>query len=129
MSKKSSFRGPLEKQHGRCAETMVKSASEHLYHSHWSLRSRFSWKKSLLWTGKILGLLLNTLAADQKYSVLNTDNLTIPIQMQLCEKENILSQFLVYFLKSGLNFQYFEKRDDPHSFCISKIMGLENVVR
>ena len=40
-------------------------------------------EKSLLMTCKILVLLLNTLAAGEKYPVLNRDNLTIPIQMQL----------------------------------------------
>ena len=34
-----------------------------------------------------------------------------------------------FFLKSGLNFEYFEKKDDPQSFCISAIMDSENVVR
>ena len=43
--------------------------------------------KSLLFTCQILGLLLNTLAANEKYPVLNTHNLTIPIQMQLSQKQ------------------------------------------
>ena len=33
--------------------------------------------------GKILGLFVNTLAIDEKYSLFNRDNLTQPIQMQL----------------------------------------------
>ena len=41
------------------------------------------WKKSSLLTCQILGLLFNTLAADKRYPVLNRDNFTIPIQMQL----------------------------------------------
>ena len=40
-------------------------------------------KTSLLLTCYFLGMLVNTLAADKKYRVLNRDNLTIPIQMQL----------------------------------------------
>ena len=73
-------------------------------------------KKSLLFTCQILGLLLNTLAADEKYPVLNRDNLTIPNQMQLSEKQKKIYQFLVVFLKYILNFKYFEKKDDPHRF-------------
>ena len=42
---------------------------------------------------KILGLLVNTLATDEKYPVLNRDNLTIPIQMQLSKKQKIFSEF------------------------------------
>ena len=69
-----------------------------------------SWRKSLLLTCKILGLLLNTLAADEKYPVLNRDNLTIPIQMQLSQKQKTFSEFLCPFFKSIRNFKYFQKK-------------------
>ena len=49
--------------------------------------------------------------------------------MHLYQKENILSLFFTTFLKSRLNFEHFEKKDDTHSFCISEIMDSENVVR
>ena len=88
-----------------------------------------SWKKFLLLTCKIFGLLVHTLAANEKYPVLNRDNLTIPIKMQLSQKQKTSSQFLAAFLKSRLNFEYFEQKDDPHRFCISKITDSENVVR
>ena len=100
MSKKSHFRGPFEKQHGKLLEVLFKSASQHLYHFQWSLPSQLSWKKNLLLTWKILGLLVNTLAADEKYPVLNRDNLTIPIQMQLSQKQKTFSEFFDGFLKS-----------------------------
>ena len=86
-------------------------------------------KKSLLLTWKILQLLVNTLAANEKYPVLNRDNLTIPIKMQLSQKQKTSAQFLAAFWKSRLNFEYFEKKDDPHRFCISQITHSENVVR
>ena len=129
MSKKSRFRGLLNKPHGKPAKPLSKSAWEHLYHIHWSLPSKLSWKKSLFLTCQILGLLVNTLAADEKYPVLNRDNLTIPIQMQLSQKQKTFSQFFAAFLKSTLNFEHFEKKDDPHRFCISEITDSENVVR
>ena len=62
MSKKSRFRGPFDKQYGNCAQALFKSASQHLYHIHWSRPRKFSWKKSLLFRSQILGLLVNTLA-------------------------------------------------------------------
>ena len=129
MSKKNRFRGPFDKQHGKRAQALLKSASQHLYHIHRSLPRKLSWKKSLLLTCQILGLLVNTLAADEKYPVLNRDNLTIPIQMQLSEKQKTFSQFFAAFLKFTLNFEHFEKKDDPHRFCISEITDSENVVR
>ena len=129
MSKKSRFRGCFHNQYGKRAETLLKSASQHLYHIHRSLPRKLSWKKSLLLTCKILGLLVNTLATDEKYPVVNRDNLTTPIQMQLFQKQNKFSEFFAAFLKSRLKLDYFGKKHDPDSFCISKIMDSENVVR
>ena len=125
MSKKSHFRGPFEKQHGKLLEVLFKSASQHLYHFQWSLPSQLSWKKTLLLTWKILGLLVNTLAADEKYPVLNRDNLTIPIQMQLSEKQKCFSQFFAAFFKFTLNFQHLEKKMTFIDFVFPKLRTLE----
>ena len=110
MSKKSRFSRPFEKQYGRPSQALLKSASQHIYLIHWVLGSQLSWKNFLLLTWKILRLVVNTLAVDKKYLVLNRDNLTIPIQMQLSEKQKTFSQFFSAFLKSSLNFKHFEKR-------------------
>ena len=129
MSKKSCFRGPFDKQHGKRAEALWKSASQHLYHIHWSLPSQFSSKTSLFLTCQISGLLVKTLAADKKYRLLKKDNLTIPIKMQLSQKHKTFSQFVASFLKSRINFKYFSKKHDPHRLCISEIIASKNVVR
>ena len=129
MPKKSRFRGPFDKQHGKRAQAMLKSASEHFYHIHWSLPSQFSQKKSLLLTCQILGLLINKLDSDDRYPVLNRDNLTIVGQMQLPQKQKTFSQFSAAFFKSRFNFKYFEKKDGARRFCISEITDFENVVR
>ena len=129
MSEKFSFRGCFDKQYGKHAQIQLNSASQHLYHVYWSLARKFCSKKSLLLTCQILGLLVNTLAADEKYPVLNRDNLTIPIQMQLSQKQKTFSQIFPAFLEFRSNFEYFEKKYDPHSFCISEITDSENVVK
>ena len=108
MSEKFSFRGCFDKQYGKHAQTQLNSASQHLYHVYWSLARKFCSKKSLLLTCQILGLLVNTLAADEKYLVLHRDNLTIPVQMQLSEKQKTLAQFFAPFLKPILSFKHFE---------------------
>ena len=54
---------------------------------------------------KILGLFVNTLTVDEKHYLLNRDNLTQQIQMQLYQKHKTFSQFFVAFLKSILNFK------------------------
>ena len=103
MSKKFCFRGPFDKQRKR-EQRLFKSAPQQIYHLHWALATKLCSKKSLLWTCHILGLLVNTLAAYEKYPVLNRDNLTIPIQMQLSEKQKKFSEFFAAFLKRILNF-------------------------
>ena len=64
---------------------------------------------------KILTLFANTLIVDDKHYLLNRDNLTQPIQMQLYQEEKFFSEFLFAFLKSIINFKHLQKKDDPHS--------------
>ena len=70
-------------------------------------------------------MFVNTLTADDKYSLLNRDNLTQPIWTELSKKQTAFSQLLVAFSKSTLNFEHFQKKDDPHSRFISEIMHPE----
>ena len=64
---------------------------------------------------KILRPFVNTLALNEKQYLLNTDILTEPIQIQLSQKQKILSEVFFAFLKSILNFKHLPKQDDPHS--------------
>ena len=64
---------------------------------YWSLATKLCSKKSLLLTCQILGLLVKTLAANEKYLVLNGENLTIPIQVILSEKKKFFLNFLLHF--------------------------------
>ena len=129
MCKKSLFRAPLDKKHFKHAQTLVKSASQYSDHIHWPLASKSCSKKCLILTWQILGLLVNTMAGDENYPVLNRVNLRIPIKIQLSEKRKTFSQFYAAFLKSRLNFEDFEKKYDSRSFCVYEISEPENVVR
>ena len=66
-------------------------------------------------------MFVNTLTVDHKYSLLNRGDLTQPIQIVLSQKEKNFSEFFSSFLKATLNFEHFQKKDDPHSRCISEI--------
>ena len=85
-------------------------------------------KKCLLLTCQILGLLVNTLAADEKYPVLNRNNLTIPIQMQLSHKQKSFSEFFASFFESKGNFEHFDKENDPRRFFNFEITDSEILV-
>ena len=97
MSQKPSFRGPLDRKHGKWVETL-----------------------SLLVIHKILRLFVNTLTVDDKHYLLTRDNLTQAIQIQLSEKQNTFCEFFFESLKSILNFKHLSKKEDPHSWCISE---------
>ena len=77
--------------------------------------------------GEILGVFVNTLTADGKYPVQGCENLQLPIQMQLSDKQNNFSQFFVPFLESTSNFKHFEKKDDSRSYFIWEIRHCERV--
>ena len=74
-----------------------------------------SQKKSVLGRRKALELFVNTLTADDKYSLLNRDNLTQSIRAQLSQKQKAFYAFFLAFLKCALNLKHFQKNDDPHS--------------
>ena len=65
---------------------------------------------SLLVRSETLGLLVDTLTANYKYSCSNIENLPLAFQMILSEKLKQFSPFLVALSESGLNFQHFEKK-------------------
>ena len=60
-------------------------------------------------------MFVNILTVDDKHYLLNRDNLTQPIQMQLSKKEKTFSAISFAFLNSLLNFKHLPTKDDPHS--------------
>ena len=125
MSKKSRFKGSFRKEHGKRAQILLKFPWQQLYHIYWSLWRQLSYKKGRFVIFKISRLFPKTLIADGKYSLLNRDNLTQTIQMQLYRKQKTFSDFFSAFLKSSLNFEHFQKKDDPRGWCISEITDSE----
>ena len=122
LSKKSHFRRPFDKQHCKSDQTLLKSEQENLWHISWSIWRQLISKECLLVICKVLRLFVNTLTADDKYSVLNRDNLMQPIQILLSHKQKAFSEFFAVFLKYTLNFDHLKKKNYPHSWCISEII-------
>ena len=99
ISKSSRFRGPFNKQHGKADQTLLKSEPHHLYHLYWLLCRQLSWKKYLLMICKVLAMFVNILTSDDKYFLLNRENLRQPIQMQLSHKQKHLLNLFLHFSK------------------------------
>ena len=76
---------------------------------------------------KVLGLFVNTLTDDGKYSLLYRDNLTQQIQILLSQKPKTFSKLSSEIFKPTLNFEHFQKKVDPHSRCSSQITVSEKV--
>ena len=76
----------------------------------------------------ILVLLVNTFAADEKYHILNRDNLTIPFQMRLSQKQKNFANFFAAFLKSIINCKYFVIKMTLIDLAFPKLLTSENVV-
>ena len=84
-------------------------------------------KVSVTW--EIIELLVSTLDADDNYPLLKGENLMVPMEMQLAQKGKTFCHFFLAFLRSTLNVEHFEGKDDPHRICICEITDSENVVR
>ena len=65
------------------------------------------------------------MTADDKYSLVNSDNIMQSIQMQLSRKQKIFSDVLYALIESRLNFEHFAKKDDPRSLCLSETADCE----
>ena len=88
-----------------------------------------SWKGSPLVTGKIWRLFVNTLMADDKYSLLNRGILTQHVQMHLSRKQKYFSQFLCAFSKSKLNLEDFQKKLTVIPYVFPSLRTPKDVVR
>ena len=132
MFKKSRVRGSFDKWHGEQSETLLKSERRHLYHIYWSLGRQVSWNRSLLMICKILGLFVNLLTADEKYSLLKRRNLLLHILMHLSQKRTNFPDFFFFFFLIFINLDWilkiFKKQDTLLAHLFLKLRTPENVV-
>ena len=68
------------------------------------------------------------MTSDAKYSVQDSGNLPLPIQMQLSEKRKLFSQFFFPFLQSTWNFKRFEKMIIVIANVFPKFQIVKNLV-
>ena len=84
---------------------------------------------SLLLICEILGDFVNTLTADEKYSLPNSKTLRETTEMQLCKIQMTCSKFPAPFVKSSSNFKHFEKKMILIADIFPKLRSAKNVVR
>ena len=71
---------------------------------------------------KILGLFVNTLTAEYRYSRRNMQTFAQQVQTPLSLKQKTFSGFFIAFLKSALNGKHFKKKGESSSLSISEII-------
>ena len=81
MSKSYRFRTSIGNQHLSGSQALLKSALQHFYPILSQFWDMLSWKRSLLVKSEIIGLSVNILTTDDKYSRPNGRTLPQPIQM------------------------------------------------
>ena len=86
-------------------------------------------QKSLLDTWKFSRSFLNTLTANDKYSVISKDKGMQTIQMNLSQKQNILSEFFSAFFESALNFEHFQKKMNLIAYVFPKLPTTKHLLR
>ena len=73
----------------------------------------------------MLGLFVNTLTGDEKYSRHNRENFPPQIEMIFCRNPKPFCTFYIPFMTSTSNFEYFEKKSESHSLSVSEIIDFE----
>ena len=91
MPEKPYFRTAFGNQPVNGYQTLLKSARQYLYPISPSIRDKLSWKKSVLVGTKILGLFVNTLTAEYKYSRRNMQTFAQQVQTPLSLKQKTFS--------------------------------------
>ena len=86
-------------------------------------------QKSLLERWKFFRPFLNTLTADDKYSLISRDNLMETIQMHLSQIQKICSQFFSAFSESALNFEHFQKKLNVIAYVVPSLPTTKEVLR
>ena len=86
-------------------------------------------QKSLLDTWIFFTPFLNTLTANEKYSLISKDKWMQTIQMHLSQKENTFSEFFSVFYESALSFEHFQKKMTLIAYVFPKLPTTKDVLR
>ena len=86
-------------------------------------------QKSLLDTAKFFGPFLNTLTADDRYSLISKNKWMETIQMNLSKKPKIFSELFGAFFESVLNFEHFQKKITLIAYVFPKLPSTKDVLK
>ena len=85
-------------------------------------------QKSLLDTWKFFRPFLNTLTADDSYSLISKNKWMKTIQMHLSQKPKIFSELFCAFFEFVLNFEHFQKKMTLIAYVFRKLPTTKDVL-
>ena len=85
-------------------------------------------QKSLLDTWKFFRPFLNTMTANDKYSLNSKVKWMQTIQMPLSQKKNIFSEFFSVFSESALNFEHFQTKITLIDYVFPKLPTTKDAI-
>ena len=86
-------------------------------------------QKSLLDTWIFFLPFLNTLTADDKYSLISRDKWMQTIQTHLSQKQKIFSDSFPAFFESAINFEHFQKKMTLIAYVFTKLPTTKQMLR
>ena len=116
------------RQHVNGSKTLLRLVRNQ-FHTNFPLIQEIRRRKRLvLVKSQFLGQFVNKLTADYQYSRQNREILWQQDPMQISRKLKIFSGFFIAFLKSTLNLEYFERKDQSKSLSITGIINCERSI-
>ena len=86
-------------------------------------------QESFLGTAKFFTPFLNTLTADDRYSLISKNKWMETIQMHLSQKPKIFSELFGAFFESLSNFQHFQKKITLIAYVFPKLTTTKDVLK
>ena len=103
-------------------QKLLKSSRHYLCPIFPWIWNKLSWKRSALVRSKILGLFVNTLTVEYKYSRRNIQTFAQQVQTPLSLKQKTFSWFFIAFLESTWNGEDFQKKAEFSRLSTSEII-------
>ena len=113
------------RQHVTKYQTLLRPAWNQFHTTLPLIWERGSRKRLVLVRSDLLGEFVNTLTAGYMYYRYNRENFSQKVPMQTSLELGTCSPFFITFLKSTLNFEYFDQKYHSQSLSIREILNCE----
>ena len=129
LTKKCCFRRSFDSQHVQWSQTLVKSSWEHFYHIFPSLWGQIIWKMLLLLKFEMIGVFVNTWAADFKYPVPDCENLQFSFKCNYLKNKKLFMSILCHLWNLDQIWNIFKKMKIVIAQVFLKLNTVKDFVR